>query len=139
MFSSIVSAADWTGWRPDLTHWVIALGDQPHLRVSTLQQLLTCARDHPHQICQPSLRGQRKHPVILPRRFFKLLPGANAVTLKDFLQSHPAEIKTAEATDSGLGLDLDTPEDYARALRFGPAGAHPQWLRNAAPNRQCSS
>src|SRR6266403_85663 len=31
MFSSILCAAQWTGWRADLTHWAIVLGDQPHI------------------------------------------------------------------------------------------------------------
>src|SRR5262245_31955866 len=31
MFSSIRCAAEWSGWRDGLTHWVIVLGDQPHL------------------------------------------------------------------------------------------------------------
>src|SRR5437016_1251765 len=32
MFSSIQCAARWRGWKSELTHWAIALGDQPHVR-----------------------------------------------------------------------------------------------------------
>src|SRR6476646_9047156 len=31
MFSSIRAAAAWSGWTPELTHWAIVLGDQPHV------------------------------------------------------------------------------------------------------------
>src|ERR1051326_5138320 len=37
MFGSIRCAAMWEGWLGDLTHVVISLGDQPHLRPETLQ------------------------------------------------------------------------------------------------------
>ena len=30
MFSSIVCAANWSGWRTEISSWAIALGDQPH-------------------------------------------------------------------------------------------------------------
>src|SRR6185503_3883247 len=37
MFSSIQAAARWHGWNASLTHWAIALGDQPHLASETLR------------------------------------------------------------------------------------------------------
>ena len=40
MFSSIQCAAVWAGLRPGTTHWAIVLGDQPHLRRSTLSGIL---------------------------------------------------------------------------------------------------
>src|SRR5690242_4744910 len=40
MFSSIQCAANWRGWNPELTHWIVTLGDQPHLKPATLQTLL---------------------------------------------------------------------------------------------------
>ena len=33
MFSSIVCAADWSGWRSEIGAWAIVLGDQPHLHL----------------------------------------------------------------------------------------------------------
>src|SRR6266699_557070 len=40
MMSSIQCAAAWPGWNGPLTHWVIVLGDQPHLRQETLRELV---------------------------------------------------------------------------------------------------
>src|SRR5690242_7305524 len=39
MFSSLQEASRWSGWRPDLTHWIVALGDQPQVQTSTLRML----------------------------------------------------------------------------------------------------
>src|SRR5688572_25114694 len=36
MFSSVRCAAEWGNWKPTVTHWTISLGDQPHLRKTTL-------------------------------------------------------------------------------------------------------
>ena len=39
MFSSVVCAANWPGWKREIASWAIALGDQPHLQ-DTLRALL---------------------------------------------------------------------------------------------------
>src|SRR6266404_6047366 len=43
MMSSIQCAAAWPGWNAPLTHWIIVLGDQPHLRQETLRELVEFA------------------------------------------------------------------------------------------------
>ena len=115
MFSSIRTAAEWPGWHADLTHWVIALGDQPHLREETFRTLLRQAAAQPENIWQPSLRGQPHHPVVLPKELFRALRTTTAETLKEFLQNLPDRLANCECADPGLDFDLDTPADYERA------------------------
>src|SRR5436309_9306361 len=86
MFSSVQCAARWTGWDPTLTHWLIALGDQPHLREQTLHMLVDLAEAHPHNICQPSRCGRPRHPVFLPEAVFEQLQDSCDESLKKFLQ-----------------------------------------------------
>jgi molybdenum cofactor cytidylyltransferase len=118
MFSSIQCAARWAGWNPGLTHWGIVLGDQPLVRHETLQQLLVFSAAHPAQICQPVSDGHGRHPVLLPRPGFLSLGRSQAPTLKAFLQARAAEVAGCPADDPGLEVDLDRPEDYARALEL---------------------
>ncbi len=117
MFSSIQCAADWPGWEPGLTHWLIALGDQPHLRESLLRALLEFAVAQPNKICQPLRHGHRCHPVVLPKPVFADLRTSTASDLRQFLQERPRELAGFEADDAGLDLDLDEPADYERALQ----------------------
>lgn len=117
MFSSIQCAARWKGWDPDLTHWLLTLGDQPHLQWQTLKSLLECAIIHPERICQPALDSRPKHPVFLPRAFFRELAEANDTSLKEFLTNRREFICIQPASDPGLDFDLDTPADYQEALR----------------------
>ncbi|HEY3863547.1 MAG TPA: nucleotidyltransferase family protein [Verrucomicrobiae bacterium] len=114
MFSSIVCAARWKGWDANLTAWVIALGDQPHLRAATLRSLLKCHCKHPEAVCQPVFAGHRCHPVVLPRAAFLALHDCPARTLKEFL--HQTDVPSVECSvdDSGLMLDMDYPADYKK-------------------------
>ena len=116
MFSSIQCSARWQGWKAFLTHWAIVLGDQPHLKGETLQHVLDFSAAHPAQVCQPRQGGHRRHPVVLPKIFFERLAESKAEDLKEFLGQ--CENDYCELEDEGLGLDIDRPEDYERAVRL---------------------
>ena len=118
MFSSIQCAANWPGWKAGLSHWIITLGDQPHLRAETLRTLVEFGAAHPGKICQPLRQGRRRHPVRLPQGIFLALKDSTARDLKVFLQSRSGDFAGWECDDKGLDFDLDTPADYQRALRF---------------------
>jgi molybdenum cofactor cytidylyltransferase len=123
MFSSIQCAAGWPGWDAGVTHWAIALGDQPHLRPETLEAVLAFSAAHPQRVCQPRYAGHRRHPVVLPRSAFKDLAVSKTTSLKEFLDSRAAVYY--EATDPGLAVDIDVPEDYERAIEM--------WKVNRSP------
>ena len=121
MFSSIQCAAQWRGWQQSLTHWAIVLGDQPHLRRQTLQQVLDFSAAHPTRVCQPARHGHGRHPVLLPKAVFRRLAASTAVTLSEFLAAKPRQVTLCELDDAGLDLDIDRPEDYRKALRLAAA------------------
>ena len=114
MFSSIVCAANWPGWKEEIASWAIMLGDQPHLRLETLRQLLECSLQNAGAICQPEFEGRTRHPVILPRAAFGQLKNTQAATLKDFLKHISLPCVQCPVDDAGLSLDMDTPADYKR-------------------------
>jgi len=116
MFSSILCAANWNGWRDDLKSFAIALGDQPQVRLETLRGLLTCHSEHPEAVCQPEYQSRGRHPVLLPRSIFSELKHTKAGTLKDFLKQIPRSSVQYRVDDAALSLDLDTPEDYIEAM-----------------------
>jgi len=116
MFSSIQAAAKAADVFAAATHVVIALGDQPYFRRQTLEALLQFASENPEKIVQPSFQARPKHPVIFPAGRFRLLASSAAETLKQFLLEHSIAVWPSD--DPGLALDLDTPDDYARALKL---------------------
>jgi molybdenum cofactor cytidylyltransferase len=116
MFSSVRCAAEWPHWDVTLTHWVISLGDQPHLRDTTLRQLIRAVQTDPSSVWQAAYGGRRRHPVVLPKSLFVALRDTTAPDLKAFLESSPRS--SVEVDDPGLEIDIDTPEDYARAKKL---------------------
>jgi molybdenum cofactor cytidylyltransferase len=120
MFSSIICAAQWSGWSAALSHWAVVLGDQPHIQRSTLGQLLKFAAEHADSVCQPARNGRRGHPVVLPRAVFLEIAGSKCTSLKEFLAGH--KIAECACEDPGLNLDIDRPEDYQKALALAGLG-----------------
>lgn len=116
MFSSVLCAANWTGWKPEIASFAIALGDQPQLPLEMLRGLLKCHSEQPDSVCQPAFHGRPRHPVLLPRELFNELKHTNAGTLKDFLKHIPRPGVQYPVNDATLSLDLDTPEDYIKAM-----------------------
>jgi molybdenum cofactor cytidylyltransferase len=136
MFSSVRCAAQWTGWKPALTHWAICLGDQPLVRTSTIQRLLEFTSEQaawpaggsfsgaePRPlVCQPERNGRGRHPVILSGPVWAQLKTAEADDLKQFLVRGGWPILRCPMEDPGLDLDLDNPSDYDRALAQASKG-----------------
>lgn len=121
MFSSIQAAARWTGWRASLSHFALALGDQPQISASLLRQLWDFVVRHPDRACQPCTGERLRHPVILPRSIFLRLADASEKTLREFLATLNPSVLGCPMDDPALDVDLDSPEDYAQAmLRFPP-------------------
>jgi len=114
MFSSLQEASRWTGWLSTLTHWIISLGDQPHIETSTLYVLLNAARENPTRICQPALHGETAHPIILPASNFRELAQNDVPDLRAYIRRQEPFRLRVPVEDAGVSGDLDTPEDYRR-------------------------
>ena len=115
MFSSILCAANWTGWNNEIAVWAVVLGDQPHLRLETLRTVLDFHAGHRAAVCQPEFGGHARHPVLLPRPVFRELKQTQSKTLKTFLKQISCPLVKCPIADPGLALDLDTPKDYKQA------------------------
>lgn len=120
MFSSIQTAARWGEWDANLTHFVLALGDQPQIRKWTLEALLANAQRKPDSIWQLSFQRLPKHPIVLPRNAFESLTTSTCATLRDFLDNSPLPRELAETESAAVNLDLDYPEDYEKVRQQFP-------------------
>jgi molybdenum cofactor cytidylyltransferase len=117
MFSSLQQASRWTGWLSTLTHWIISLGDQPHIQISTLRLLLDAARKNPTRICQPALHGRAAHPIVLPGSNFRELAENDIADLRTYIRTREAFRLRVPVEDPAVSKDLNTPEDYAHWMR----------------------
>lgn len=123
MFSSVQCASAWRGWEKSIDRVVLTLVDQPHLRRGTLAALMRAVAEEPLRIWQPEFAGRGRHPLVFPRSIFSEIAGASGETLKDVLKEHRGAVSRVPLDDPGLAHDLDTPEDYQRALSAFPPEA----------------
>ena len=99
-----------------VTSVVVALCDYPLVKASTIAQLVETHLRHPHRIVIPCHDGRRGHPPLFPRQLLDAL--TDTLTLRDLVRSNQERVEHLPVDDRGVLLDIDTPNDYRRALKF---------------------
>lgn len=101
---------------------LVMLADQPFVRPSTLNQLISYHREHAPQITIPLYKGFRGNPVLLDRSVFPELTAlAGDVGCRAIFGSHTEGIHKVPVNDIGVLLDIDTLDDL-RHLRLLTGG-----------------
>ena len=104
---------------PDIGAFLMVLGDQPGVLPSTINALCNAFIETRAPIIQPVFNGRRGHPLLFAApcipEILALPPGA---TLRDCVQRHRDEAVQVNVTDATVVADVDTPDDYERALRW---------------------
>lgn len=91
--------------------------DLPQLQASTIQAIVVHFLATRRPIIIPTYRGQRGNPVLFARSLFlELLALSGDSGGRSLFGRHHEDIALLEAGDSGILLDVDTPEDYAALL-----------------------
>jgi molybdenum cofactor cytidylyltransferase len=92
---------------------LLALGDQPHVPVEVITQILVQARQTPDRIVVPSYEMRRGHPFYLPASLWPELLGlAGEATLRTLMQRNQALISYVNVNTDAILRDMDTPADY---------------------------
>ncbi|MCX6047154.1 MAG: nucleotidyltransferase family protein [Chloroflexi bacterium] len=93
---------------------LIALGDQPHIPVTVIQQVIAQARQTPDQVVIPSYEMRRGHPFYVPRTLWPaLLALGNEESLRTLLKLHGGDIVYVNIATDVILRDMDSPADYA--------------------------
>lgn len=84
-------------------------GDQPLVKATTYRKLLSVDSD----IVIPRFNGKKGHPVLFAGHLIpEILAMPDTAILRDFIHSKEAAI--VDVDDPGVGLDVDSPEDYEK-------------------------
>jgi molybdenum cofactor cytidylyltransferase len=98
--------------RPKAKAAMIALGDQPQVRLETVMNISNAFLETDSPLIVPSFKNQRGHPWLAERSLWaEILTLPGSVTPRHFLRSHASQVKYIPA-DNSILQDLDTPEDY---------------------------
>lgn len=120
MMGSVVTAAKIAATNPGPSHLIIALGDQPHLKMETLRTLLTTCAAAPEKMVRILHHGRPGHPLALPKNLLRDLSITPTPTLRDFLAQHKTDAVDLTCDDSGVLVDMDTPDEYVQRLASAP-------------------
>lgn len=119
MLSSVLAGVEaWLGHEgPDLSPLLICPVDHPQLEPATVTRLLGSHAESPRHMIVPTHEGRRGHPLLIPPSLIGELQDLDPTrSLKQLLERHPEAVFELEVADAGVVGNLNTPEDYARAL-----------------------
>ena len=102
---------------PSDSHWIVALGDMPFIKPTTILAVVDQI-EQGAAFAMPVYQGQRGHPVGIHSRFRADLhalegdAGARAI-----IADHQSDVQLVETDDSGVLVDVDTVADYQNLTR----------------------
>lgn len=89
-------------------------GDQPVVKSETFETLIGYNMD----IIIPRYKGKKGHPVLFNSGCIsEILAMPDTEILRNYIHSKE-EIKIVDVDDPGIGLDVDTPEDYETIKKY---------------------
>jgi molybdenum cofactor cytidylyltransferase len=92
---------------------LLALGDQPHIPVSVLTQLIAQAQAMPDRLVIPSYARRRGHPFVVPRTLWpELLALTPQESLRTLVQRHQTAIVYVTVETDAILRDMDTPAEF---------------------------
>jgi molybdenum cofactor cytidylyltransferase len=100
----------------------IALVDQPQIKASTVATLRQQFEASGKGIVVPSHQMRRGHPLLIDLHKYRaeILAIDGPPGLQKLLRNHPDDILHVNFDDASVLADLDTPEDYRRAIQTLP-------------------
>lgn len=101
--------------------FLVALGDQPQLEAETVNALIHAAAASTKGIFVPVHAGRRGHPILFRASYREeILRLPLTVGLNMIARTHPEDVEEVPVNTRSIFEDIDTPEDYRRALEeFG--------------------
>jgi molybdenum cofactor cytidylyltransferase len=98
---------------------LICLGDMVLLRPEDYRELIAAFAGHPDKsMLVPCHGGRRGNPVVIAEwRLPEILSGRSNPGCRRLIDENPDDVFVHESEHDRFVLDMDTPEDYASALR----------------------
>ena len=101
----------------DATAALICLGDQPLVDPAVVDRLIEAHRETGAGIVIPTFDGKRGHPALISLRYRdEILRLSGDPGLKAVMRGHPEDTVEVAVSRPEILADIDTPEDYQKAL-----------------------
>ncbi|MEM3670210.1 MAG: nucleotidyltransferase family protein [Thermoprotei archaeon] len=107
---------------------MVALADQPLVEVSTLHTLVERHFEANALATIPVYKSRRGNPVILSYALkTRILTLEGDVGARKILEQESDKVQLVKVEDPGVVMDLDTPEDFSRALQLLESRKQLKW------------
>lgn len=101
----------------DLDAFLVVIGDQPQIQASVVERILAEYRQTGSPLIIPSYQMRRGHPWLVGKEYWDELRNLpSGKTMRDFLNQNQERIQYLTVETPSILADLDTPEDYRRAV-----------------------
>jgi molybdenum cofactor cytidylyltransferase len=118
--------------RPDVEAVFVMLADQPAITAALLRQLVDRYRITGAAIVAPLFQGRRGNPVLFARSVFsELLALEGDQGARALLVQHADQVERVELDDPAVVVDVDTDEDYEKAMELLTWESSRRGLRDA--------
>ena len=103
--------------RPGVEAMLVTLVDVPLVGADTVRAVLRRFRETGAPIVRPVRGDDHGHPVLIARSLFAALRSGDPATgMKPIVRRHVSPAGDVVVEDEGAFLDIDTPEQYERAI-----------------------
>ena len=103
--------------RPGVVATLVTLVDVPFVSAATVRAVIDRYHQMHAPIVRPTRHGRHGHPMLVDRVLFDRLRHANpGEGAKPVVRAHSTPAGEVEVDDEGAFDDIDTPEEYERAL-----------------------
>ncbi len=124
MFSSIRAGV--RALPPEIDACFVLPADIPLVRPLTIERLRQAWDGQPATVVYPVFQKLRGHPPVIRRSVLdEALSSDGAGGLRALLARHAGDAKEVQVIDAAIHLDIDTPEDLARARELARCHAAP--------------
>ncbi len=107
--------------RPGVSGMLLMLVDVPLVSAATVRAVVERHRKTRAPVVRPVRGTEHGHPVLIDRSLFGRLHAADpSLGAKPIVRQYASPEGDVEVDDEGSFLDVDTPEDYRRALGLRP-------------------
>jgi molybdenum cofactor cytidylyltransferase len=102
--------------REDSSGVLICLCDHPLVGAPTIKALAARHYEAPDRIIIPTFNDAKGHPTLFPRDLVREI--CSGVNLRQIINNNPDRVELLDVEDRGVIIDIDTKEDYIRAIEI---------------------
>jgi molybdenum cofactor cytidylyltransferase len=104
--------------RPGVAATLVTLVDVPLVSAATVRTVIDCYRRTGAPVVRPTSGARHGHPMLIDRALFDALRAADPTTgAKPVVRAHASASGDVATDDEGAFVDIDTGDDYQRAIR----------------------